>query len=192
MTPLKTLAWTAAAALALTNPAAAQDATMDDAIAALNEAFPGTLIHNPMMTKFEVAGSDMRAKTVDAPGTMTGKAASVRLKKRKPKPWDAPYRATIDGEVKKGDRIQVYYYARTAKPARGMDTGDVSMFLGRNVEPYDYIIAEEFKPGTEWQLKSLTGTANADFPAGSVKLEYQMGRHAQTVEFGPVYVTKLD
>ena len=177
-------------------PSLAQDdagaASMQEAIDALNAAFPGTLIHNPLATTWEPGGNDIRTKMVDAPELMTGRAMNVKVKKRQKKAWDTNYRADIGGEVKKGDRIQVFYFARTAKAARGMDTADVSLFLGRSEEPYDYIIADEFKPSDTWELKSMTGTANADFPEGTVKLEYQLGRSAQTVEFGPAYVTKLN
>ena len=184
----------AALGLALTaSNALSQDAASEDAaLQALEDALPGTLLHNPLNNAWEPGGRDIKTKLVDAEALMTGRAMSVKIKNRQDKPWDTYMRAEIDGEVKKGDTVQVIYYARTAKPARGMDTGDVSLFLGRNEDPYDYIIAEEFKPSTEWELKSMTGTANADFPAGTVKLEYQLGRAAQTVEFGPVYVSRLD
>ena len=174
-------------------PALAQDAASEEAaLQALEDALPGTLVHNPLTMEWEPGGNDLRTKVVDAPDLMTGRAMSARLKKRQGKPWDSYYRANVEGEIKKGDKIQVIYFVRTAKAPKGSDAGDVSLFLGRNIEPYDYIIAEEFAPSDTWEVKSMTGTANADFPAGTVKLEYQLGRAAQTVEFGPAYVSKID
>ena len=38
---------------------------------------------------------------------------------------------------------------------------------------------------------SATGTAKSNFKADSIKAEFQLGRAAQTVEFGPIYVTNL-
>ena len=174
-------------------PATAQDAASEDAaLKALDDALPGTLLHNPLVMSWEPGGNNLTTKVVDAPDLITGRAMSARLKKKQPKPWDSYFRAEVEGEIKKGDTVQVIYFARTAKAPKGSDAADVSLFLGRNVEPYDYIIAEEFSPSDTWELKSMTGTAKADFPAESVKIEYQLGRAAQTVEFGPAYVSKLD
>ena len=168
-------------------PANAQDT----ALQALDDALPGELLHNPLDLKWETNGNDIRAKMVDAEALTSGNAISVRIRKKQQRPWDSSLSAEIPGPVSKGEEIQVYFYARTKKPAAGKDTANVSMFVGRNEEPYDYILSEDILPGTEWELMNITGVANADYPADSLKVEYQLGRAAQTVEFGHVYVSSL-
>ena len=168
-------------------PANAQDT----ALQALDDALPGELLHNPFDLKWETKGNDIRAKMVDAEALTSGNAISVRIRKKQQRPWDSSLSVEIPEPVSKGEEIQVFFYARTKKPAAGKDTANVSMFVGRNEEPYDYILSEDILPGTEWELMNVTGVADADYPADSLKVEYQLGRAAQTVEFGPVYVSSL-
>jgi hypothetical protein len=159
---------------------------------ALEDAIPGTLLHNPLEINWKPTGSELRTKVVDAAELTTGQAIQGRVKKRSDKPWESNLMAEITGAVAAGDKIQILYWVRTVKPMKGQETAKVSVFLGRNVEPYDYIVAEEIFPGTEWEMKQITATADKDFDAGKVKLEYQLGYGSQTLEFGPVYVSKLD
>jgi hypothetical protein len=177
------------AVLSMATPAAAQDA--DEVLKALDAALPGSLIHNPLDLSWEAGGDDLKTKVVDAAALTSGQAVSAKVKKRQDKPWDSHVKVEIEGEVKKGDKVQVFYWARTQKSAAGKDTAHISLFLGRNEEPYDYIIAEEIFPEEEWKLASVTGIAKTDFKAGKLKAEYQLGRSKQTVEFGPIYVSTL-
>lgn len=170
-------------------PASAQDA--DTALQALDAALPGELLHNPFDLEWEAKGNDIRTKVVDAEALTSGKAISTRIKKRQQRAWDSSLGIEIAEPVAKGEEIQVFFWARTKKAAAGKDTASVSIFVGRNEEPYDYILSEDILPGTEWKLMNVTGVADADYPADSLKVEYQLGRAAQTVEFGPVYVSTL-
>lgn len=158
---------------------------------ALEDAIPGTLLHNPLEVMWTPSGNDIRSKVVDAAALTTGQAVQVRNKKRQQNPWDANVSIQIPQAIAKGDEVQVLYWVRTAKAPKGADAAKVTLFLGRNAEPYDNILSHDFNPGSDWEMKQVTGTANADFPAGKVKLEYQIGKSIQTVEFGPVYVSKL-
>jgi len=170
-------------------PANAQDA--DAALQALDAALPGELLHNPFDLEWEAKGNDIRTKVVDAEALTSGKAISARIKKKQQRAWDSSLGIEIAEPVAKGEEIQIFFWARTKKPAAGKDTANVGMFVGRNEEPYDYILSEDILPETEWKLMNVTGVADADYPAGSLKVEYQLGRAAQTVEFGPVYVSTL-
>jgi hypothetical protein len=174
---------------ATATPALAQD---DAALSALDAAIPGTLLHNPYEANWDAGGNDIRSKVIDAEGLASGQAISTRIKKRQDKPWDSYLRFDVPQAINKGDKIQVIYWARTAKAPKGSERAKVSMYLGRNVDPYDNVFAKDFEPNTEWEMKSFTGTATSNFPAGSVKLEYQLGKAKQTVEFGPVYVSRLN
>lgn len=175
----------------LTVSATAQDVDMEAALQALEDALPGDLIHNPLDLQWEPGGNDVKTKIVDADALNSGQAVSVRVRKRQPRPWDSYIRVDLEDAVQKGETIQVYYYARTAKAAKGSDTAKLVLFLGRNEEPYDNILSEEILPSTEWQLASVTGVANADYSSGELKVEFQLGKASQTIEFGPVYVSTL-
>lgn len=170
-------------------PSAAQD--MEAALQAMDAALPGEFLHNPLDIQWDSGGNDIKTKIVDAAALPSGQAVSARIKKRQDRPWDSHLSIQIDEAVSKGEEVQVYFWVRTDKAAKGKDTAHISLFFGRNDEPYDYIVSEEIMPSTEWKLENVKGVADANFPAGSLKLEYQLGRAKQTVEFGPAYVSTL-
>ena len=170
-------------------PAYSQD--MAEVLKALDDALPGDLIHNPLDMEWESRGNDLRTKIVDAEALPSGQAISAKLKKKQTRPWDSALFAEIEGEIKKGETVQVHFWARVKKPAAGKDTGNMILFVGRNEEPYDSIISDDVLPGSEWKLLTAKGVANADFKANSIKAEYQLGRASQTIEFGPIYVSNL-
>ncbi|MEL6687655.1 MAG: hypothetical protein AAFP97_08535 [Pseudomonadota bacterium] len=187
----KTILASAALSLFFIAPASiAQD--MSEAIQALDDALPGTLIHNPFDLQWESSGNDIRIKVVDAEQLPTGQAIDARVKKRQSKPWESALLVPISAEVEKGDSIQAYFWIRTTKAAPGADTAKVVFFLGRNEEPYDNIFSEEVLPDSEWKLMNLKGIASADFKDGTLKAEYQLGKASQRVEVGPIYISKLD
>lgn len=157
---------------------------------ALAQAPQGTLLHDAASVSWEHRGNDKVMKIVEA-DTPSGQAISARTKKRKSKPWDIALWADMDEGVQKGDEVQMQFWARTDKTPRGKDAAEFIVFVGRNEEPHDYIISEEFSPTSEWQLYTLTGTANADYNPGKLKAEYQLGKSIQTVEFGAMYVRKF-
>lgn len=170
-------------------PVVAQD--MDAVLKQLDDALPGDLIHNPLDMEWEKIGNDLKTKVVDAAALPSGQAINARMKKRQNKPWDSGLSTPISGSVKKGDEIQVYFWARTVKAQKGKDTAHITLFIGRNEEPYDNIMAEDILPSFDWKIQSITGVAKADFPEGELKAEYQLGRGSQTVEIGPIYVSTL-
>ncbi|MBC6403644.1 MAG: carbohydrate binding domain-containing protein [Hyphomonadaceae bacterium] len=177
------------AGLCLSATAGAQDS--DAALKALDDALPGDLLHNPLDLEWEKRGNDLRTKIVDAEGPPSGRAVRVEVKKRQTRPWDSVIYTEIEDGVKKGETVQAYFWVRTDKAAAGRDTADIILFVGRNEEPYDYIISEDITPGEDWKLSSLSGVAGADFPSGELKVEYQLGRSKQTIEIGAVYVSTL-
>jgi hypothetical protein len=179
----------AASTIMFAFPAQAQDA--DAALQALDDALPGALMHNPFDLEWDAKGNDLKTKVVKAEAMSSGQAISARLKKKQPKVWDSNVSIQIPDAINKGEGVQIFFYVRTAKPAAGLETGNISLFVGRNEEPYDYIISEDVFPADEWKLMNLTGDAGTNYPAGTLKVEYQLGNAAQTVEFGPVYVSNL-
>lgn len=168
----------------------ASSSDMDAARQAIEDALPGTLIHDPLDIEWESRGNDKKVKVVEA-ATPTGQAVSARVKKRKQKPWDIVVWFDLEDGVQSGEEVEMHFWARTAKAAKGEDTSIFTVFVGEKEEPYDNIISETFTPGEEWKLHTLKGVANKDFAADELKVEYQIGKHVQTIEFGPVYVSNL-
>lgn len=148
------------------------------------------LMHNPNTVKWEQRGSDKKIQIVEA-DTPSGVAISAYTKKRKTKPWDVALYFDLDKGVQKGDKVSVTMWVRTAKAAKGQDTAEFVLFVGRNEEPYDYIISENILPETEWKLLTFEGIAENNMSDDEVKVEFQLGKHKQTIEFGPIFVSNL-
>jgi len=150
----------------------------------------GTYLHTPGALKWQSSGNDKTMKIVEA-ATPSGRAINARMKKRKKKAWDVALWVEMDGAVKKGDQVQMEFWARTAKAPKSKELAEFIVFVGRNEEPYNNIIYEDFSPEKEWKMYTLTGTAKADFSAERLKVEYQLGKQAQTVEFGDMHVKNM-
>ena len=149
-----------------------------------------SFLHDTTALKWEARGSNKVVKVVEA-ATPSGQAISAKIKKRKKNPWDVALWVDMDGAVKKGDQIEMRFWARTAKAPKSKDQAEFIIYVGRTEEPYDNIINEKFSPSAEWKSYTLTGTAKANFNSGKLKAEYQLGKQAQTVEFGGLYVSNL-
>jgi len=120
-----------------------------------------SFLHDSTALKWEARGSNKVVKVVEA-ATPSGQAIS-----------------------------EMRFWARTAKAPKSKDQAEFIIYVGRTEEPYDNIINEKFSPSAEWKSYTLTGTAKANFNAGKLKAEYQLGKQAQTVEFGGLYVSNL-
>lgn len=178
---MKKLILTLSSALALStmavSPATAQSSDME-------------LLHNPNAIKWEHRGNDKKMSVVEADNP-SGQAISARIKKRKDNPWDTALWFELDDGVEKGDKVSISFWARTAKAPKSQDNAEIVVFVGRNEEPYDYVISEDLLLESEWKLYTLEGIADADFADGRMKAEYQLARHKQTIEFGPVFVNNM-
>jgi len=148
----------------------------------------GSLMHNPAAVDWEMRGSDKKITVVEA-DTPSGQAISARIKKRKTNAWDTALWFNLDKGIERGDKIVTTFWARTEKAAKGQDTAEMVVYVGRNEEPYDNVISEDFMPGSEWKLHTLEAVSKSRMPAGEVKIEFQLAKHKQIIEIGPVYVT---
>jgi hypothetical protein len=186
------LTLTAAALLTLTTTTEgqAQD-EMAKALATLDASLPGKLINNPYDIEWRTDGSDKRDTVVESEGAPGGMAYRVTVKKRKQNPWDTATRIPMTTAIDKGDVILMSFWARTAKTPKGRDTGDISVAIQRNVEPYDSVFEERIDLGTEWKLHSVAGAAGRDFSVDKTQINFNLARAKQTIEFGQFYVMNL-
>lgn len=168
----------------------AQD-EMETALAALDAQLPGTLINNPYDIQWRTDGSDKKDSVVESDGAPGGMAYRVVVKKRKPNEWDTATRLPMKTSIAEDDVILMSFWARAAKPPKGRDFGDVTVTIQRNVEPYDSVIEERMKLGKEWKLHNVSGKAGRDYAADKTRINFNLGRAKQTIEFGQFYVMNL-
>lgn len=186
------LTFTAASLLTLSTATEgqAQD-EMAEALATLDASLPGKLINNPYDIEWRTDGSDKRDAVVESEGAPGGMAYRVTVKKRKKNPWDTATRIPMTTAIDKGDVILMSFWARTAKPPKGKDTGNISVAIQRNVEPYDSVFEEQIDLGTEWKLHSVAGKAGRDFSIDKTQINFNLARAKQTIDFGQFYVMNL-
>lgn len=170
--------------------AQAQD-EMQKALAALDAQLPGKLINNPYDIEWRTDGSDKKDSVVDSEGAPGGKAYRVQVKKRKSKPWDTATRIPMTQPIAKDDVILMSFWARSAKPPKGRNTGDISVSIQRKVEPYDSVLDERISLGEDWKLHSVAGTAGRDFSVDKTQINFNLARAKQTIEFGQFYIMNL-
>ncbi len=154
-------------------------------------ALPGSLIHDPMNIQWKPDGSNYKADVVASEGVPGGQAISIRVKRKAKKPWDMNLRAPFRDDIKKGETIEVYFWARASKLQKGKETGRISAVIGRNVEPYDTIAVDDILPTSEWKMYKISGTAERDFGNGKSDMGFNLGAAKQTIEFGPFYAVTL-
>jgi len=184
------LSTVACLSIGVATQASAQD-EFAEALAALDAQLPGTLINNPYNIQWKTEGSDRSEKIVESEGAPGGMAYQVRIKKRKPNPWDTAIRIPMTVDIEKDEVIMVSFWARAAKPPKGKETGDIMVALQRNVDPYDSILEERIDLGTEWKLYSAAGTASRKYSADKTQLNFNLARAKQTIEFGQFYLMNL-
>ncbi|WP_427451541.1 carbohydrate binding domain-containing protein [Litorimonas sp. WD9-15] len=179
-------------AIATTPSAMAQDdAAIQEALVALDAQLPGKLINNPYDIQWRTDGSDKKDAVVKSEGAPGGMAYQVRVKKAKRNAWDTATRIPMTENVEKGDVILMSFWARTEKPPKGSETGDILVAIQRNVEPYDSILEKRFDLGTEWKLHHISGTASRDYSAEKSQIVFNLAKAKQTLEFGQFYVMNL-
>ena len=147
-------------------------------------------MHNPNAIEWDMRGGDKKIKLVEADAPF-GQAISAYIKKRKTNPWDTTLFFDLDGGVEKGDRISVDMWVRTAKAPKSQENAEFVLYVGRNEEPWDRIISEDVLPSSEWEQLTIEGVSEGYYPKGEVKVEFQLAKHKQTLEFGPIYVKNL-
>lgn len=178
--------------LAFGSAATAQtDDEIAAALAALDAQLPGELINNPYDIEWRTDGSDKKEAVVKSEGAPGGMAYRVTVKKRKKNPWDTATRIPMTTDVEKDDTILMSFWARSAKPPKGKEVGDISVALQRNVDPYDSVFEERIELGQDWKLYSVAGTASRKYSQDKTQINFNLARAKQTVEFGQFYIMNL-
>ncbi|MEP3653800.1 MAG: carbohydrate binding domain-containing protein [Litorimonas sp.] len=161
------------------------------ALKALDAQLPGTLINNPYDIEWNTEGSDKRDSVVKSEGVPGGMAYRVVVKKKKRNHWDTATRIPMTTSVEKDDVIMMSFWARAAKPPKGRETGDITVTIQRNIDPYDSVIEQRMDIGTEWKLYSLSGKASRDYSDDKTNINFNLAHAKQTIEFGQFYVMNL-
>lgn len=130
-----------------------------------------------------------KASLVNDPKVEGGKALRIEVPRKGSNPWDSTVGGAIKKSVSQGDRLVILFSARLAKG----ENGATSAVLPYNAvqlaqAPFTNVINGSSVIGPDWKDFQVSGTANANYPAGSLKVTFQLATAKQTVDFGPIVV----
>ena len=91
-----------------------------------------------------------------------------------------------------GDRLVLAFYARLEKGENGA-TSVTLPFAGVQLasDPYTPLFNQPVVIGPEWKLVQVSGAANKDYAAGTLKAAIHLATAKQVIDFGPVAVIDL-
>jgi len=168
-----------AAPLMLAAPVAVE-AQSDEEMARqmINDANPST---------FNLYGINPAPKSVKDESVQGGRALKVKLPGGG-NPWDVGVSVPITKPVAAGDKIEMMFYAKLEKPAEGQAGGRIGAGIQLSKAPYSSFMTQNFDLTPEWKLYTLTGTADKDYPAGSINASFQLNTGKHMVALGIVAV----
>ncbi len=171
--------------------ATAQEMSEADYLAMLEAELPGTLMNNPIVPDWYVAGEDFDRRVITDRNVVGQQAVRLKIKRAKPNPWDVSMIARMDKGASSGDAILVAVWVRTEKAAKDSETGLVQVRLQQSAAPYTGLAEGSITPGKDWELWYLRGIAAEDYDANELTLAFNAASVAQTVEIAQFYVMNL-
>lgn len=175
-------------------PAMAQEALTPEetaALAALEAELPGTLLNNPLYPGWNTYGEDKETKVVRADEIPGGYAYEVKIKRKKPNPWDVSVTSTVTSGVTQGDTVLIAIWARATRPDPDRGVGTVQVRLQQTAAPYAGVAETTLSLRPEWQLHYISGIAPKTFDAGEINLAFNGADLKQTLQFGQVYIMNI-
>lgn len=105
------------------------------------------------------------------------------------KPWDIGGYVVITKPVKKGDVLLLAFWARAVKVPAGSDFVELSGRIHESAPPEASVTPEtQFLIGKGWKLFYASGTADKDYPVGTLGCSMLLGTGEQTIDLGQAYI----
>jgi hypothetical protein len=119
-----------------------------------------------------------------------GKARRVLVAPKPANAWDAGVVAPVVKPVKKGDVIVWAFWARAEVLPPGDDFTEISGRVYEDKQPSPTVVPQTtFLVGRKWKLFHASATAEKDYPANTISAGMVIGSDAQTLDFGPLYIS---
>ncbi len=118
-----------------------------------------------------------------------GKALEVDVAKPTENDWDVGLATPLTGAIKAGDHLTFALWARlkAADPGTQMD---IPLIIEKTA-PETPIIENKVTLTTQWQWVRVDAVATADYSAGTLKADLQIGNAAKTIDVGaPLFIDR--
>ena len=143
------------------------------------------IVNDPTNPQVDGAKAALR----DDPKVQGGKALRIEVARKGAHPWDASVGGPINKPVHAGDKLVLAFWARLEKGENGATTATLPYdAIQLASAPYSTVVSGSNRIGPDWKLEQVTGTADKDYPAGTLKVTIQLATARQTVDFGPIVV----
>src|SRR5437763_2476758 len=127
---------------------------------------------------------------IDDPKVPGGKALRIQAEKGT-NAWDAAVNSQVKLAVKAGDPLVLAFWARLVSGENGASSVTLpwaSVSLGS--APWTPVFGGPVTVGQDWKVIAVRGTADKDYPAGTLSAGIQVATGKQTHDFGPLYVAR--
>lgn len=122
-------------------------------------------------------------------GLQGGRIVHVNISPMPAQPWDIGAEFPVTQVVNKGDVVLLAFWARAARAPQGSDFIGISGRIFEIAPPHEGVTSETlFLLGKDWKLYFASGTAQKDFPAGTLNVGVQLGTGDQAFELGPAFI----
>lgn len=161
------------------------------ALAELDASLPGTLINDPTSLAWDTQGEGLEVDGVTGEGIPGGGAAAhFDVNNPGQNPWSVQVYVPLTADIDKGEVVTFGFWARSAEPPEGSETGRISVRIQKNVDPWPGFGDTQLAIGPEWKWHEVSATATTDVPASNGVLVFQLGGVRQEVEIGQTIVVK--
>lgn len=141
------------------------------------------IVNDPSNPQVDGAKAALR----DDPNVQGGKALRVQVARKGDHPWDASIGGAINKPIKAGDNLVLVFSARLEKGENGATTATLPYnAVQLAAEPYSTVISGSGQIGPDWKMQQVTGKADKDYAAGTLKIAIQLATAKQTIDFGPI------
>lgn len=171
-------------------PAAAQ-ADNAAALAELDAKLPGELINDPTSLAWDTQGEGLKVKGItgaEIPGG--GAAGHFNVHSPGPNTWSVQVYVPLTAPVAKGEVVTFGFWARSAAAPGGRTTGQVSVRIQENVDPWPGFGDTQLTIEPDWKWYEVSATATSDISRRNGVMVLQLGGVRQEIEIGQAIVVK--
>lgn len=142
--------------------------------------------------RWDTEGRGLRRDIVESATAPGGAVFEVRVDRRSGEAWRSRVTVPLVRDIRAGDEVELRVWVRAESPLSSLDTGSVDLQIVRTSEPYDNIFSENIRPTAEGRYYTVRGVAQSNFDADDVVFGANLGYGRQTIQFGPIYINRID
>lgn len=160
-------------------------------LAQLDASLPGDLINDPTSLDWATLGEGLKVTSVQGEQIPGGRAAAhFAIRTPGQNPWSIQAYVPLTAAIAQGDTVTFGFWARAAVPPSGSRTGQLSVRVQQNVDPWPGFGDTRLAIEPEWKWYEVSATATTAVSASNGVLVFQLGGARQEIEIGQTIVVK--